>query len=77
MIALDSQSTSLIFPLEEQGRMFKRGIIETSSGDKFLISGVKQTAFFSQTGAYVQTDPLVAWFDKEKVGPPLQLVYQT
>ncbi len=68
MLPVDSQPTSLFFPLEEQPNMFSRNrMIETASRDKFLLSGVKQTAFFSQSGCYIQTDPLVAWYDKEKV----------
>lgn len=42
-------------------------MIEADHGKKFLLSGIKQLAIFSSTGCNIQSDPIVNWFDKDKV----------
>jgi hypothetical protein len=67
MIALTPNSPSLLFPLQEQPGLFCNGMIETDQNKKCLLSGTKQVAVVSSTGVHIQSDPIVNWFDKERV----------
>jgi hypothetical protein len=42
-------------------------MIETDQNKKCLLSGTKQVAVVSSTGVHIQSDPIVNWFDKERV----------
>ena len=61
------QSSTLFFPMSEQNYIFPRGLVETKDKKKLLLGGVKQTAVFTQEGCNIQSDPLVKWFDKDKI----------
>jgi hypothetical protein len=67
MIALRPNSSSLLFPLHKQPGLFRNGMIETDQNKKCLLSGTKQVAVVSSTGVHIQSDPIVNWFDKERV----------
>lgn len=63
MISLVPTSSVVVFPLAEQKHYTLR---EAANKRKFLLSGVNQSAVFSeQEGAFVQTDSIVVWADKE------------
>ena len=67
MLQLAPNSSSLFFPLREQLKIFNHRMIEADHSKKFLLSGIKQVAIFSSTGCNIQSDPIVNWFDKDKV----------
>lgn len=66
MLSLGGESSSLYFPLDQQSRLSDRAM-QSDDNKRFLLSGVKQATIFSQSGCYIQTDPIVTWFNKEKV----------
>ena len=68
MIPLSPQSSAVAFPLAQQSKLSNNKMIDTFDKTKVLLSGVTQSAIFSGSaghGAYIQTDPVVEWFDKE------------
>lgn len=68
MILPGAASQSLIFPLKDQPRLLDREkMIQTNDGKKLLLSGVKHSTVFSRTDCCIQIDPIVSWFDREKV----------
>ena len=73
MISLGTESSSLFFPLNDQRDMFNNQMVQSDDSKKILLSGVKQAAIFSQSGCYIETDPIVTWFNKDKVW--LQIVF--
>ena len=70
MIPLSPQSSAVAFPLAQQSKLSNNKMIDTFDKTKVLLSGVTQSAIFSGGAgrgheAYIQTDPVVEWFDKE------------
>ena len=75
MLQLAPNSSSLLFPLREQVKLFNHRMIEADHSKKFLLSGIKQVAIFSSTGCNIQSDPIVNWFDKDKVSKVIMLKF--
>lgn len=67
MITLNTHSDTIIFPLEMQRNIFRGPLVQSSDEKKFMLSGIKQTSTFSQTGCNIRFYPTVKWFDKEHV----------
>lgn len=66
MISLDPRSSMVFFPLHMQRNFLERPVNqETDDKTKILLSGLKMTAVFQRGGAYVETESIAQYANKE------------